>query len=197
MYVSLSLVLLGMGQGGYWAIVTPLLFKHLEQMDQGEIDLDQLQPSKTLTLVFASKVLSIYAMLDALMVTLYLLFFIALHPDFSESSLYYSFGIVLFSYLVTAWTFVFPQYCLSRFIRRAKATTLQRIQGATERIYKDFENLDNTGLERLSNLISLYEKVNKTPNTVLDFSSVRSFSGSVIIPTVVVVLGNINWIFTK
>ena len=191
MYVSLSVALIGMGQGGYWAIVVPLFFNHLEQVNPQEIDLDPLQPARTPLLVAGSTVLSTFTILDALMVSLFLLFFISLHPDFSKNSLYYSFGIVLFSYMVTAWTFLFPQVCLSRFVKRAKASTLQRIKEFQNRTYNDFDSLDNKGLERLNRLSSLYESVDKTPNTLLDFSSIRTFVSSVLVPTALAILVNL------
>jgi len=182
-----------MSQGGYWAIVTPLMTRKLAQGDVLEIGVHSLYPSKTPILVAVSKVLSIFAIWDAVMITLCLIGLFALRPDFNRSSILYLVALVLAGYLVTSWTFLYPQFNLAQVIKRAKENTLLQIQRESNRLYKRLGKLGNADFGRLKHLMELHESVNRAPNTVISLSGLRSFFGSLIAPTIVAIFGVWNW----
>ncbi len=192
-FVALSLVVFGMGQGGYWAIVAPLMTRKLAQGDVPEIGIYSLYLSKTPILVAVSKVLSVFAIWDAVMVTLCLIGLFVLRPDFGRGSILYLIALVLGGYLVTSWTFLYPQFNLARVVERVKENTLLQIQLESNRLYKRLGKLENADFERLKHLMELHESVNRGPNTVISLSGLRSFFGSLIGPTIVAILGVWDW----
>lgn len=192
-FVALSLVTLGMGQGGYWAIMTPLMTRELRRGDVSEIGIYPLYPSKSPILVAVSKVLSVFAIWDAVMVTLCLIGLFALRTDFSRGSILYLAVLVLAGYLITSWTFLYPQFNLAQVVQRAKESTLLQVQRESNRLYEELGKLENVDFERLKHLMELHETVSREPKTVISFSGLRSFLGSLITPTIVAILGVLDW----
>jgi len=145
-FVALILMTIGMGQGGYWAIVTPLMTRELRRGDVSEIGVYPLYPSKTPYLVAVSKVLSMFAIWDAVMVTLCLIGIFALRPDFSKGGILYLLMLILVGYLVTSWTFLYPQFNLAQVVQRAKENTLLQIRLESNRLYEELEKLEKQTL---------------------------------------------------
>ena len=162
-FVALGLVTFGMSQGGHWAIVTPLMTRKLRRGDVSEIGVYPLYPSKTPILVAVSKVLSVFAIWDAVMVTLCLIGLFALRPDFSRGGILYLLALVLAGYLVTSWQFLYPQFNLAQVVQRAKEDTLLRIQRESKRLYEELGKLENADFERLKHLMELHETVSRGP----------------------------------
>jgi len=188
-FVAVSIVTFGMGQSGYWAVITPLITRELRRSDISEIRVYPLYPNKTPFLVAVSKVLSVFAIWDAVMVTLCLIGLFALRLDFSKGNALYFLMLVFVGYLVTSWTFLYPQFNLTQVVQRAKEKTLHQIQHESSRLYEEPDKLENADIERLKHLMEIHEIVRKSPNTVIGFSGLRSFIVSLITPTIVSVLG--------
>ncbi|NQT79227.1 MAG: hypothetical protein HQ555_02390 [Candidatus Aminicenantes bacterium] len=191
--IEFGLVVFWIGQGVYWAIVAPLITSELKQFDALEINIDPIYPSKSLSLVVVSRALSIFAIWDAVMITLCLIGLFLLKPDFSSGGIFYVLMLIFAGYLVTFWTFLYPQFSLIKIVRREKNNTLFQIQHVSNSIYKKIDKLGNSDLERLKYLMELHENIRKSPNTVISFSGLQFFIGSLIVPTIVAILGVLNW----
>ncbi len=123
------------------------------------------------------------------MVTLCLIGLFALRLDLSEGNVLYFLILVFIGYLFTSWTFLYPQFNLAQVVKRAKEKTLHQIQRESSRLYEEPDELENADIERLKHLMELHEAVSRAPNTMISFSGLRAFIGSLITPTIVAVLG--------
>jgi hypothetical protein len=185
-------------EGVYWAVVTPLFARGLQRVDISEFGTVPLYPHKTPFLVAMSRVLSVFAILVAVMVTLLLLGLTAFHSYFGTGSILYLKVLVLLGYLLTLWTFLYPHVKLANLVKRGKERTLLRIRHEINRIYEKIDKPESADFELLKHLMGLHETVSKGPNTVISFASLRAFIGSIITPTIVAGL-SIYWksIFQK
>ncbi|GAI82120.1 unnamed protein product, partial [marine sediment metagenome] len=98
--------------------------------------------------------------------------------------------IVIIGYIITSWTFLFPQYNLSKIISKHKKLNLTKISSEIKRIYNnDLEKIKDDNIVRLTNLINLYSSINNQPGTMIDFSGLKLFIGSLMAPTIVAIIG--------
>jgi hypothetical protein len=192
-FFALLLVVFSMGQGAYWAIVSPLFTKELSNGSLSDLDVDPLFPTRTPILIAASKFLSVAAMTDAFMVTLCLVSLFIVRPSFSKGSNIYPFIIVLVGYLLTTWNFLYPQFNLARIIQQAKKNTLNKIRSEANNLYSRFEKLSSSEFERLEQIMKLYDTISKGPDTMINLLAFRSFIGSILAPTIAGILGVIDW----
>lgn len=193
--LAVLLVTFSMGQGAYWAIVSPLFAKELSTGDEAyflDLNVDSLYPTRTPILLASSRLLSVAALSDALMVTLCLISLFVLKPSFGRTILY-PFLILLAGYLLTVWNFVYPQVNLSRIIQWAKRRTLDEIRSEASKLYQRLDKLTPTEFQRLDQLMNLHETVTKSPNTMVNLQSFRSLLGSLLTPAIVGIVGVIDW----
>ncbi len=193
-FTAILIVVFSMGQGGYWAIVSPLFTKELSRDTVfDDLNIDPLHPSRTPILVSASKFLSVASLTDALMVTLCLISLFVIRPRFGKGNLTYPVVMVLSGYLLTTWNFLLPQWNLARIIQRAKMNTLNEISLEANKLYSRLESLSSSEFERLEHLMKFYDDVSNGPNTMINFVALRSLIGSLLTPTVVAIIGIVDW----
>jgi hypothetical protein len=192
-FIALGIVTCCMGQGGYWAIVTPIMTRELKECKPSEIGIHSLYPNNTPILVAVSKVLSVFALWDTVMVTLCLVGLFALRPDFNSGGILYIAGLVLVGYLVSSWTFLYTHINLAQVIRRAKENTLFQIQCQVNQLYCEVGQLGEVDLDRLQALTELHGIVSEAPNTAVSLSGLRSFFGSFLVPAITALIGLLDW----
>jgi hypothetical protein len=193
--LTVVLVSFSLGQGAYWAIVSPLFAKELSTGDEAyflDLKVDSLYPTRTPILLAASRLLSVAALSDALMVTLCLISLFVLKPSFGETILY-PLLILLAGYLLTLWNFAYPQLNLSRIIQWAKRRTLDKIRSEASKLYQRLDELTPSEFERLDQLMNLHESVTRSPNTMVNLQAFRSLLGSLLTPAIVGIIGVIDW----
>jgi hypothetical protein len=192
-FIAIFIVVFSMGQGAYWAIVSPLFTKKLSSGSLSDLRVDPLYPSRTPILLAASKFLSVAAVSDALMVTLCVISLFIVRPNFSKGNIAYPFVIVFTGYLLTTWNFLYPQLNLARIIQAAKKKALNEIRCEANKLYKRLGKLDATELERLDQIMKLYETINKGPDTMINLQALRAVIGSYLAPTIIAILGVLPW----
>lgn len=188
---TVLVVAFGMGQGGYWAILSPFVIVSFKKANISDINGYPINPSKTLHFELLSKLLSTFAIWDAIMVSLCLVGVFLLEPNLNSGGLYYILAIILLGYLITFWTFVFPQINLSAIVSRIKQNTLSEIQKEINRLYSMLQNSEYNDLDKINQLTGLYKHVYSNPNSMFNFSAVRSLIFSLVTPTVVGILGHL------
>jgi hypothetical protein len=192
-FIVAGIVTFCMGQGAYWALVSPFVTKALRNVDISDIQAYPLNPSKTPLIVALSRILSVYAIWDAIMVTLCLIGLFALRPDFSSGGIFYVLALVFMGYLVTSWTYFYPRYNLTKIVQHTKESTLLRIQNEIKKLYGTLDKLEKINFERLQNLMELHETVSKVPSTIVSLPGLQSFIGSLMTPTVIAIVGLLDW----
>jgi len=190
---GLVLASFGMGQGGYWAVMGPLLTKELSRGDVSEIGHYPLYPNKTPILVAFSKVMAVYGIWDTIMVTLCVVTILVSSPDSKIGTTLYLWIFVISGYGITLWNFLYPQINLAIVLHNAKQNTLLQIQLETNKLYEEIGKLGNTDFERLKHLMELHDAVEQSPNTMINLSGITSFIGSLITPTAVALFGVLDW----
>jgi hypothetical protein len=191
-FTVILIVVFSMGQGGYWAIVSPLFTRELSNGSISELGVNPVYPSRSPILISASKFLSVASISDAVMVTLCLISLFVIRPRFSNG-LIYPVIIVLSGYLLTTWNFLLPQLNLARIIQRAKKNTLNEISLEVNKLYSRLDSLSTSEFERLEHLMKLHDAVGKGPNTMINFVASRSLVGSLLTPTLVGIIGIVDW----
>ncbi|TET43689.1 hypothetical protein E3J62_12580 [candidate division TA06 bacterium] len=184
-----GLVFFWLGQIWYWAVFAPFATRLLRGSDASEIGLDPLYPNETPILVAMSRTLSVYALWHGFVATLCLILLFTLQPDFGEGGTRYVLVFVLLSYLISFWTFLYPQFNLSQLVYRAKQDTLLKIRAESSKLYENLDKLERADFERLENLRGLHDTVSKWRNTVVGFSGLRSFIASLIMPALTAFVG--------
>lgn len=202
--LAIFIAVFSVGQGAYWAIVSPLFTRALSlgsltELEHQEISgdagsIDPLYPHQTPLLVAASRFLSVAAITDAFVVTLCLVGLFVVRPRFTQgSSLKYTIIILLVGYFLTTWNFLYPQLNLARIIRHAKKNTLSNIRAEANKLYSKLAGLSPSDFERLDHLMKLQDSLSKGPNTMINFPALRSLIGSLLTPTIVGIIGVIDW----
>lgn len=184
-----GLVFFWLGQIWYWAILTPFATRQLRGCDASEIGLDPLYPNETPILVAMSRTLSVYALWHGFVATLCLVLLFTLRPDFSKGGTPYVLVFVLLSYIISFWTFLYPQFNLAQLVYRGKQHTLLKIRAESSKLYENLDRLEKADFERLENLRGLHDTVSKWRNTVVGFSGLRSFIASLIMPALTAFVG--------
>jgi hypothetical protein len=192
-YIALGLLGFFGGLGGYWGFVTPLITRVLSRGKLSGSGIDPLHPNKSPILVAISNILSACAGWFAFVISLCLTGVFALRPTFGTGRILYPLLFVFVGYAVSVWIFLYPQLNLARIVRHARDDTLSRIRREINRMYEQLDNLDQEGVERLGDLIELHSTVAKGGNTTIDLAALRSFIGSLAVPTVVAIIGVLDW----
>jgi len=188
--IAFSFEIFGLSHGVYWAILTPISTRIIRFSNVSEIIVHPIYPNKTPILCELSENLSMYAILDAIIVTLCIISSLFLDIENSENYKLYIIVIVIIGYIITSWTFLFPQYNLSKIISKHKKLNLTKISSEIKRIYNnDLEKIKDDNIVRLTNLINLYSSINNQPGTMIDFSGLKLFIGSLMAPTIVAIIG--------
>lgn len=187
-FVTIGIASLGMGQGGYWAIVLPLLTKVLRDGDISEIVKNPLYPEKTPYLIAVSKMYSVYAMWDSFMVTLCLIGLFALGFRFDRGSFLNPIFLIILGYIITSWTFLYPQYNIAKIVKHSREDTLLQIEHESQILYKKIDKLENSDFERLKLLMELHKNVSKGSIVI---TGLWSYISSMVTPTLVAVLSTL------
>ena len=191
--IFVSLMAMGGGQGFYWAFATPLMTTVLLQSPISDFANDPLYPSRSPILIALSKMLLLFAAWIAVLVTLVIVFLFLAEPQFRENGTVYVLIAVGVSYISSAWTFVYSQFNLSQIVRRIKENTLFQIQNEINKLYQLLGKLEKSDFDRLNSLMELHNTINKRPNSLIDLSTIRSFLGSLLTPSLATAAGLINW----
>jgi hypothetical protein len=188
--IAFSFEIFGLSHGVYWAILTPISTRIIRFSDFSETIFHPIYPNKNTILFQLSKNLSMFAILDAIIVTLCIISSLFLDIENSENYKLYIILIVIQGYIITSWTFLFPQYNLSKIISKHKKMNLTKISSEIKRIYNnDLEKIKDDNIVRLANLTTLYSVIKNQPITMIDFSGLKLFIGSLITPTIVAIIG--------
>jgi len=185
--ISFSFEIFGLSHGAYWAILAPISTRIIRFSNVSEIIVHPIYPNKTPILCKLSENLSMYAILDAIILTLCIISLLFLGI---ENYTLYIILIVIIGYIITSWTFLFPQYNLFKIITKHKKLNLTKISSEIKRIYNnDLEKIKDDNIVRLANLTTLYSAIKNQPSTMIDFSGLKLFVGSLITPTIVAING--------
>lgn len=187
-FVTIGFASLGMGQGGYWAIFLPFLTTILRNGDISEIVKTPLYPEKTPYLIAVSKIYSAYAMWDSFMVTLCLIGLFALGIRTDQSSFLNPIFLIILGYMITSWTFLYPQYNIAKIIKRSKDDTLLQIEHESQILYKKIDKMQNSDFERLKLLMELHKNVSKGSIAI---TGLWSYISSMVTPTLVAVVSTL------
>ena len=188
--IAFSFEIFGLSHGVYWAILTPISTRIIRFSDFSETIFHPIYPNKNPILFQLSKNLSMFAILDAIIVTLCIISSLFLDIENSENYKLYIILIVIQGYIITSWTFLFPQYNLSKIISKHKKMNLTKISSEIKRIYNnDLEKIKDDNIVRLANLTTLYSVIKNQPITMIDFSGLKLFIGSLMAPTIVAIIG--------
>lgn len=188
--IAFSFEIFGLSHGVYWAILAPIVTRVLRFSNASEIIVHPIYPNKTPLLCQLSESLSMYAILDAIIVSLCIISLLFLVTENSENYKLYIILIVIIGYIISSWTFLFPQYNFSKIILKHKKMNLTKISSEIERIYNnDLEKIRGDNILRLANLTTLYSAIKNQPITMINFSGLKLFIGSLITPTIVAIIG--------
>ncbi len=131
-----------------------------------------------------------YAIWAAIIVSLCIISLLFLVTENNENYRLYIILIVIMGYIISSWTFLFPQYNFSKIILKHKKMNLAKISLEIKRIYNnDLEKIKDNNIVRLANLTTLYSAIKNQPITMINFSGLKLFIGSLITPTIVAIIG--------
>lgn len=188
--IAFSFEIFGLSHGVYWAILAPIITRVLRFSNASEIIVHPIYPNKTPILYQLSESLSMYAIWDAIIVSLCIISLLFLVTENNENYKFYVILIVIIGYIISSWTFLFPQYNFYKIISKHKKMNLTKISSEIKRIYNnDIEKIRDDNILRLANLTTLYSVIKKHPITMIDFSALKLFIGSLITPTIVAIIG--------
>lgn len=139
-----------------------------------------------------SKILLLFAAWIAVLITLAVVFIFLMQPHIREYGILYALGAVVVGYMSSAWTFVYSQINLSQIVRRIKENTLLQIQNEINKLYQSLSKLEKPDFERLNSLMELHSTISKRPNSLVDLSTLRTFLGSLLTPTLVTIIGLVD-----
>ena len=179
-------------QGIYWGWVLPSITQRLNQIPVTEKQIYSVDPSKSPLLFAISNSFSFFALEIAIMITLCIIGSFTLQPDVSEKFLF-GLSILILGYIVSSWTFLYPQFYLSTIIKKAKRATIIEIQKEIEVLYKNIGEAKSADFERLKNLRELQSHILQTPDSLIYFRDWRNFIGSLLTPTIVAISGWVDW----
>ncbi len=189
MVLAFFISFIGGGQGAFGAFIMPLLVKQIKQGDISDIEFYGVNPSQTPLFLALSWLYSAYALLLAILFSSVLILLFSLQADFGSANIWPPIFLIFIGYVMGAWTFLYPQYSMSKIIRRAKELSLKPIRNEISRIYRDYSEHGKGDYDRLKNLMELYETVSKSPNSVISIGSLWSYFWSLITPVIVAIVG--------
>lgn len=173
--VTLSSATFGVAQGGYLSLKFPLMTRELERVDISEIVNNPLCPRRTPFLIATSKIFTAYAVLDAVIVTWCLIGLIPLGYSVYSDNFLCPLIFIIAGYIITSWTFFYPQLKIRKVIKNSKENTLLQIESKINSLYEKIDKLQNADLERLKFLKELHKNVSGGPNTMLRFCILELF----------------------
>jgi hypothetical protein len=173
--VTLSCATFGVAQGGYLSLKFPLMTRELEQVDISEVVNNPLCPRRTPFLIATSKMFTAYAVLDAFIITWCLAGLLPLGYSVYSNNFLYPLIVIVAGYIVTSWTFFYPQLNIKKVIKKSKENTLLQIESKTNRLYEKIDKLENADLERLKFLKELHKNVSGGSNTMISFCIFKLF----------------------
>ena len=192
-FFTLGIITLCVAQGGYWAIVTPLITHEMSKCEVSQIEIYKLNPSNTVLLRVLTRICTVFLGMNATVITLCLVGFFALSPSLTLGGMLYVFSLILIGYIVSLYTFLYPQYCLAQIIQRAKANTMFEIQSEINKLTNQMQNLNPDDFSRLKGLTEIHDNVHRTPNSTINLANFQSFFGSILIPTLIAIIGVVDW----
>lgn len=181
-------------QGAFWCLFSPSSINQLYKLNSEELLVSRLNPSQTPCIISMSRVLSNYSADFGITMTLCVLTVIALKPSTNLVTIW---GVMLFfflGYFISSFTFLYSQYLLSVIIRREKDQSIHQLIAELNKYWKKLDVLDKESFENMKNINQLITEIEVTRNTAIDLTSLRSYIGSLIVPILTYLGGNINWV---
>jgi hypothetical protein len=192
-FFIMFIVVFFVSQGLYWAILTPLIVKVLIDSEQSEIQVFIFNPNQTSIFTALQRIYSFFTLLINLIVTIILLGFLSLKPDFNTGKiLIVGFWIVL-GYVISFYTSYMPRIWFSDMLEHKVQISLNKIEHFINQRYMDFESLSCEELEELEIIINLHQRIIDNTKSKLRVESIISFLGNGIMPTIVAVIGIVDW----
>jgi hypothetical protein len=167
-FIILGLVAFFLGQGGYWAYVTPLIIFVVKRCKLSDIGVNPLFTRGTPILNAISRILNKFAIWDFVMVTLCLINVSALHIDFDKISFWYLIILLFLGYLLTIWTFIIPQINISKIIKTSKKLSMQLIVEDSKILFNSLNKGNIADFEKLKHYIQLHEIIQRQPSWLIN-----------------------------
>ena len=174
-FVTLGFATFGVAQGGYLSIMYPLMTRELKRVDTSEIVNNPLCPRRTPFLIATSKIFSVYVFWDAFVVTWCLGGLIPLGFSFNRDNFLYPLIFIIGGYIVTTWTFFYPQFNMRAVLKNSKEKTLLQIESESNSLYEKIDDLQNADLERFMLLMGLHKNVSEGSNTMISVGKLGLF----------------------
>ena len=174
-FVTLGFATFGVAQGGYLSIMFPLMTRKLKRVEISEIVNNPLCPRRTPFLIATSKIFTAYVVWDAIMVSWCLIGLFPLGYSFNRDNFLYPLILIVAGYIVTSWTFFYPQLNIRKVIKKSKENTLLQIESKINSLYEKIDKLQNADLERFKFLKELHKNVSESSNTMISFGRLGLF----------------------
>ena len=173
--VTLSFATFGVAQGCYLSIIYPLMTRELKRVEISEIVNNPLFPRRTPFLIATSKIFTAYVFCEGFMTTWCLIGLLPLVYSVNSDNFLYPLIVIVAGYIVTSWTFFYPQLNIREVIKKSKENTLLQIESKINSLYEKIDKLENADLERLKFLKELHKNVSGGPNTMIRFGILKLF----------------------
>lgn len=99
--------------------------------------------------------------------------------------------VILLFWIPIIGMFILNQSSLSSIIQRSKWKTLNGIQARVEQLHSSEKLSEKETMDAVNRLIDYHDRVKKTRNSAIDFSTTLSFINSLLLPLLAFLLGNL------
>ena len=176
--------LFAIGNGVYSAMVIPMLSITLSKY---RLKLYPFDPSSTETLQEITGAFGKLALATGIFSTVLIIIVFLLRPIQTNIALA-SFWLVV-GWGTAIYSFVFPVQNLAKAVKKEKKIQLEEIENSILILHRRIDTLSKEELERLETFIKMRQTLYSANNNPLNFSSVRDFVVSLLLPFASFVVG--------
>jgi len=190
LYIGVFCGMFAIGNGGYCALVIPTLASAASNY---RMNLFAYDPASTTAIRIASAGFGKLALANGIVATLVIALIFTFRPWQGQVTLWIAFAWLLAGWGAVTYSFIYPNYHLSKIISREKQMQLEKLEALIEPYHARLGELSEQELDRMQNMIELRDRIAKAKDTAVDLGAWRDYISSLVLPLASFVAGFIDF----
>jgi len=193
-YINISLGLFiavfgsmfAVGNGLYCAIVIPTISRCIADCT---LDLYPYNPATTIGMSATVSVFSKLTLANGFVSTYVIILLFTASPWTNTQTIAVTIVWMLLGWGVTTYSFVYPNYYLSKPVARVRLQTLEILDNLIIQHHSNVQRNVITGNDALTQLIDLRDRVNKSRTSTINFLGIKDYFSSLLLPLLTFLIG--------
>ncbi len=184
-YIVFALLSYQIGEIAYNNLLMSFEARNFSKMRH---ELFRFNPLDTFELQRALRGYNRFGLMTSLVLTVYIASSAILLPNLEYLTNPIWLGLVLVVYLITILGVVVPRFYVQTIVRDFKKAQLIPLRNRIDYLFDRLDSLSDVEYAEMDRLLSVQEKIQKAPNSCLQFSTIGRIFGTLLLPTFTFIL---------